>query len=54
MTSMEKYESIMNKLEDRRIEEVALSRLATLDENTMISHSDMVAHFEVTANGLLD
>ena len=51
---MEKYESIMNKLEDRRTEEVALSRLATLDETTTISHADMVAHFEVAAGGLRD
>ena len=52
--SMEEYESIMSEREDRRIEEVARSRLATLDEYTTISHSDMVAQFEVVADGSRD
>ena len=52
--SMEEYESIMNEREDRRIEEIARGRLATLDETTTISHSDMLAHFEVVADGLRD
>jgi hypothetical protein len=51
---MEKYESIMKKHEDLRIEAVALSRLATLDGTTTISHTDMVAHFEVVADGSRD
>jgi hypothetical protein len=51
---MEKYESIMNKHEDRPIEAVARARLTTLDETTMISHSDMVTHFDVVADGLRD
>jgi hypothetical protein len=52
--SMDKYESIMNEREDRRIEAIACARLATLDETTTISHSDMLAHFEVVADGLRD
>jgi hypothetical protein len=51
---MEKYESIMNERENFRIEEVACGRLASLDETTMISHSDIVTHFDVVADGLRD
>jgi hypothetical protein len=46
MSSKEKYESMTNELEDRRIEKVARTRLATLDEATTISHADMALNLE--------
>jgi antitoxin StbD len=41
----EAYESLMDELEDLRIEAVARDRLATLDDSTTISHADMLAQF---------
>jgi antitoxin StbD len=41
----ERYEAIMNELEDLRIDALARDRLATLDESTSISHADMLSYF---------
>jgi antitoxin StbD len=45
LMSTERYESLMNELEDLRVEAIARDRLATMDESTAISHADMLAHF---------
>jgi hypothetical protein len=42
------------KLEDRRIKEIARNPLAALDGTATISHANMVAYFEVVADGLRD
>jgi len=42
----ERYEAIMNELEDLRIDALARERLATLDESTSLSHADMLSYFE--------
>ncbi|QIN60490.1 Antitoxin Phd_YefM, type II toxin-antitoxin system [Caballeronia sp. SBC1] len=41
----ERYEAIMNELEDLRVEALARDRLATLENATSISHADMLAYF---------
>jgi antitoxin StbD len=41
----EKYEAIMNELEDLRVEALARDRLATLEKATSIPHADMLDYF---------
>jgi antitoxin StbD len=48
MMTIETCESLMDELEDLRIETVACDRLATLDESTTLSHADMLAQFGAT------
>jgi antitoxin StbD len=45
LMSTEKYEAIMNELEDLRVEALARDRLATLEKATSISHADMLDYF---------
>ncbi|MGX7005514.1 type II toxin-antitoxin system Phd/YefM family antitoxin [Caballeronia sp. KNU42] len=41
----ERYEAIMNELEDLRVEALARDRLSTLDKSTNLSHAEMLAYF---------
>lgn len=41
----ERYEALLNELEDLRIEVVARDRLTSFDKATAISHEDMRAQF---------
>ena len=45
LLSVERFESLMDELEDLRLEAVAHERLARFDGNT-ISHADMAKRFE--------
>ncbi|MCW7552277.1 type II toxin-antitoxin system Phd/YefM family antitoxin [Endozoicomonas gorgoniicola] len=45
LLSVEKFESLMNELEDLRLEAVARERLTAFD-GTTISHADMLKRFE--------
>ncbi|CAH2806817.1 MAG: hypothetical protein CBARDMAM_5239 [uncultured Caballeronia sp.] len=45
LTPTERYEAIMNEIEDLRVEALARDRLATLKKATSISHAYMLAYF---------
>lgn len=43
----DRYEALMDELEDLRIDAIAVERMATFDPATAISHEDMLARFGV-------
>ena len=45
MLTAERYEALLDELEDLRIEAVARERLETFDPAKAISHEDMLARF---------
>jgi len=49
MLSTAHYESLMDELEDLRIEAIARDRLASIKQAKLISHEDMLKRFEETA-----
>jgi antitoxin StbD len=46
MLPTERYEALMEELEDLRIEAVARERLASIDMSKLISHDEMLARIE--------
>ncbi len=46
LMNIETYESLLNELEDLRIESVARARLQTFDKKTSISHEEMLKTFD--------
>jgi antitoxin StbD len=42
---IDRYEALMDELEDLRIDALARERLATFDPGAAISHADMLARF---------
>ena len=46
LLSVERFEAMVNELEDLRIEAIAKDRLTSFDGKTTISHSDMLEEFE--------
>jgi antitoxin StbD len=46
MLTAERYESLLDELEDLRIEAIAWDRLASFDSAMAITHEDMLTRFE--------
>ena len=43
-----RYEALMDELEDLRIDAIAAERVATFDQAKAITHADMLARFSAT------
>jgi antitoxin StbD len=44
-----RYEALIDELEDLRIDAIAAERAASFDRNRAISHADMLARFDTSA-----
>lgn len=45
----ERYEALIDELEDLRIDAIAAERPASFDRNQAISHEDMLSRFDTNA-----
>lgn len=49
LLAADRYEALMDELEDLRIGSIAVERIATFDRSKAISHEEMLARFGVEA-----